>query len=140
MFGRKKLRKRIEQLETQVRRLENMHATTIKPLSWETTRDFHTGLLWEDAYGRIGYYGDRQLTGHELSRMPRHPQPVQVDFRRITNVPPLEVDTDRVSKVTFEELARLVVDHKPIRREEEVKAKCISEYTEDSTTKITIHE
>ena len=140
MPSKKELLARIEQLEAQVRRLENMHATTIKPLSWETTRDFHTGLLWEDAYGRIGYYGDRQLTGHELSRMPRHPQPVQVDFRRITNVPPLEVDTDRVSKVTFEELARLVVDHKPIRREEEVKAKCISEYTEDSTTKITIHE
>lgn len=140
MFGRKKLRKRIEQLEAQVRRLENMHATTIKPLSWEATRNFHTGLLWEDAYGRVGYYGDRQLTGHELSRMPRHPQPVQVDYKRITNVPPLEVDTDRISKVTLEELARLVVDHKPIRREEEVKAKCISEYTEDSTTKITIHE
>lgn len=140
MFGRKKLRKRIEQLEAQVRRLENMHATTIKPPSWEITRDLHTGLLWEDGYGRIGYYGDRQLTGHELSHMPRHPQPAQVDFRRITNVPPIEVNTDRVSKVTFEELARLVVDHKPIRREEEVKAKCISEYTEDSTTKITIHE
>ena len=140
MFGRKKMRKRIEQLEAQVRRLENMHAITIKPLSWETTRDFHTGLLWEDGYGRIGYYGDRQLTGDELFCKPRHPQPTQVDFHRITNVPPLEVDTDRVSKVTFEELARLVVDHKPIRREEEVKAKCISEFTEDSTNKITIHE
>ena len=140
MFGRKKMRKRIEALEAQVRRLENMHAITIKPLGWETTRDFHTGLLWEDAYGRIGYYDDRQLTGHELSRAPRHPQPAQVDYKRITNVPAIEANTDRVSKVTFEELARLVIDHKPIRREEEVKAKCISEYTEDSTTKITVHE
>ena len=140
MFGRKRLLKRVKMLEEQVRRLENMHATTIKPLSWETTRDFHTGLLWEDGYGRIGYYGDRQLTSLELTYLPRHPQPTQVDFRRITNVPPLEVNTDRVSKVTLEELARLVVDHKPIRREEEVKAKCISEYTEDSTTKITVTE
>ena len=140
MFGRKKLLKRIEMLEEQVRRLENMHATTIKPLSWETTRNFHSGLAWEDAYGRIGYYGDRQLTGRELTLLPRHPQPAQVDFRRITNVPPTAVSTDRISKVTFEELARLVVDGTPIKREEKISAKRISEYTEDTTTTITVTE
>lgn len=140
MFGRKKLLARIESLEAQVRRLENMHATTIKPLSWETTRDFHTGLAWEDPHGRIGYYGNRQLTGRELTLLPRHPQPAQVDFRRITNVPPTEVNTDRVSKVTLDELARLVIDGTPIRREEKVLSKRISEYTEDTTTRITIPE
>lgn len=140
MFGRKKMRKRIEQLEAQVRRLENMHATISPRDYWEMPTFIHFGRNWEDKYKRVGYYHGRQLTGAEVELQPYHPQPKQIDFRRITNVPPLEADTDRVSGVTFEELARLVVDHKPIRREEEVKAKCISEYTEDSTTKITIHE
>ena len=140
MFGRKKLLARIEALEAQVRRLENMHAITINPLDWETTRDFHTGLLWEDAYGRIGYYGNRQLTGHELFRMLRHPQPAQVDYKCITNVPATEANTDRISKVSLEELARLVIDGTPIKREEKIAAKRISKYTEDTTTTITVTE
>lgn len=140
MFGKKRLLNRVKMLEEQVRRLENMHATTVKPRSWETTRDFHSGLLWEDGYGRIGYYGDRQLTSLELTHLPRHPQPTQVDFCRITNVPPIAVNTDRISKVTLEELARLVVDSTPIKREEKISAKRISKYTEDTTTTITVTE
>ena len=140
MFGRKKMRKRIEMLESQVRRLENMHADTMLCRSWERPFDMHRGVLWETDDGRIGFYGDRQLTAREVQFQSRHPQPKQVDYRRITNVPPTTVDTDRVSKVTLGELARLVIDGTPIRREEKVQSKRISEYTEDSTTRITVPE
>ncbi len=141
MFGRKKLLARIRMLEDQVRRLENMHATILPKDSWEMPTFLRcNGHDWEDKYGRLGYYNGRQLTGAEMNYQPRHPQPKQVDYKRITNVPTSAVDTDRVSKVTFRELARLVIDGEPIRREEKVVAKRISEYTEDTTTRITISE
>ena len=100
----------------------------------------HLGSNWEDRYKRIGYYNSRQLTGAEVELQPHHPQPKQIDYKRITNVPTSAVDTDRVPKVTLGELARLVIDGKPIRREEKVLSKRISEYTEDTTTRITIPE
>lgn len=140
MFGRKKMRERIEALEAQVRRLENMHATILPKNNWETPIFLHGGRNWEDQYRRVGYYHDRQLTSAEIEFQPRHPQPKQVDYCRITNVPTSAVDTDRIPKVTLEELARLVIDGEPIRREEKVVSKRISEYTEDTTTRITIPE
>ena len=140
MFGRKKMRKQIEALEAQVRRLENMHATILPRNSWEMPTFLHGGRDWEDKHRRVGYYHGRQLTSAEIEFQPRHPQPKQVDYTRITNVPTSAVDTDRVPKVTLDELARLVIDGTPIRREEKVMSKRISEYTEDSTTRITIPE
>lgn len=140
MFGRKKLLKRIELLEAQVRRLENMHANIMLGRSWDCSLDAHRGANWETDDGRIGFYGRRQLTATEIQFQYRHPQPRRVDYRCITNVPPATVDTDRVSKVTLGELARLVIDGTPIKRQEKTSAKRISEYTEDSTTTITIVE
>jgi hypothetical protein len=131
MFERKKLLARIEALEAQVRRLENMHANVTLGSNWEHLFDAHHGAFWETNDGRIGFYGDRQLTAREVQYQSRHPQP---------NVSPATVDTDRVSKVTLDELARLVIDGTPIRREEKVVSKRISEYTEDTTTRITIPE
>ena len=140
MFGRKKMRKRIEALEAQVRRLENMHATTMLGRSWECPYDMHRGAAWESPDGKIGFYGERQLSAREVQYQTRHPQPKQVDYRCITNVPASTVDTDRIPKVTLRELARLVIDGEPIRREEKISAKRISEYTEDTTTTITVTE
>jgi hypothetical protein len=140
MFGKKKLLKRIEMLEAQVRRLENMHATIRSGRSCEMPPFVHFGLHWEDKYKRVGYYGNRQLTGAEVELQPFHPWPKQVDYKSIINVPSATVDTDRVSKVSLGELARLVIDGTPIRREEKVLSKRISEYTEDTTTRITIPE
>lgn len=140
MFGKKKLLARIEELETQVRRLENMHASVRLCPSWELPSYMHRGAAWETDDGKIGFYGNRQLTAGEVQFQPRHPQPTQVDYRRITNVPPTTVDTDRVSKVTLGELARLVIDGTPIKRQEKISAKRISEYTEDTTTTITVTE
>ena len=140
MFGRKKLLARIEALEAQVKRLENMHANVRLGRNWERPFDVHRGALWETNDGRIGFYGDRQLTAREVQFQTHHPQPRQVDYRCITNVPASTVDTDRIPKVTLGELARLVIDNTPIRREEKVVSKRISEYTKDTTTRITIPE
>ena len=140
MFGRKKLLARIEVLEAQVRRLENMHATILPGNDWEVPDFIRLGRDWEDKYRRVGYYNGRQLTGAEVELQPHHPQPKQVDYKRITNVPTSAVDTDRIPKVTLGELARLVIDGTPIKRQEKISAKRISEYTEDTTTTITVTE
>ena len=140
MFGRKKVLARIEALEAQVKRLENMHATILPRDDWELPTFIHLGRDWEDKYKRVGYYNGRQLTGAEVELQPHHPQPKQVDYKRITNVPTSAVDTDRIPKVTLRELARLVIDGTPIKRQEKITAKRISEYTEDTTTTITIPE
>ena len=140
MFGRKKLLARIETLEAQVRRLENMHATILHGRDWEMPSFIQRGSRWEDKYRRVGYYNGRQLTSAEIELQPYHPQPKQVDYQRITNVPASTVDTDRIPKVTLGELARLVIDGTPIKRQEKISAKRISEYTEDTTTTITVTE
>ena len=140
MFGRKKLLARIELLEAQVRRLENMHATILPKDNWEMPTFLRGGRDWEDKHRRLGYYNGRQLTGAEIELQPHHPQPKQVDYKRITNVPTSAVDTDRIPKVTLGELARLVIDGTPIKRQEKISAKRISEYTEDTTTTITVTE
>ena len=140
MFGRKKLLARIEVLEAQVRRLENMHATILPEDNWEMPIFLRSGRDWEDKHGRLGYYNGRQLTGAEIKLQPIHPQPKQVDYKRIINVPTSAVETDRIPKVTLGELARLVIDGTPIKRQEKISAKRISEYTEDTTTTITVTE
>ena len=138
MFGRKKLLARIKALEEQVKRLENMHAIILPRNSWELPDCVDVSKA--DAVGRLGYYNGRQLTANEIYLQPHHPQPKQVDYKRITNVPTSAVDTDRIPKVTLGELARLVIDGTPIKREEKISAKRISEYTEDTTTTITATE
>ena len=140
MFGRKKLLARIEELEERIQKLENMHASVMHKTYWELPANARRGANWETDKGVVGFYGDRQLTAREVQFHTRHPQPAQVDYRRLTNVPNTTVDTDRISKVSLEELARLVIDHTPIKRQEKVVSKRISEYTEDTTTRITIPE
>lgn len=138
MFERKKMLARIKVLEEQVKRLENMHATILHRGSWELPA--YVDVSRADVAGRLGYYNGRQLTAEEIYLQPHHPQPKQIDYKRITNVPTSTANTDRIPKVTFGELARLVIDGTPIKREEKVSAKRISEYTEDTTTTITVTE
>lgn len=138
MFGRKKALERIKALEEQVKRLENMHAIILHKNSWELPACVDVSRA--DITGRVGYYNGRQLTADEIYLQPHHPQPKQVDYGRITNVPATTVNTDRIPKVTLGELARLVIDGTPIKREEKISAKRISEYTEDTTTTITVTE
>ena len=138
MFEKKKLLARIETLEAQVRHLENMHATVLHRNNWELPAC--VDVTRADITGRLGYYNGRQLTADEIYLQPHHPQPKQVDYKCIANVPTSAVDTDRIPKVTLGELARLVIDGTPIKREEKISAKRISEYTEDTTTTITVTE
>ena len=140
MFGREKLLARIEVLEARLQKLENMHANVMPKNYWELPMGACRGPIWETDKGMVGFYSDRQLTAREVQFGTRHPQPAQIDYRRITNVPTSAVDTDRIPKVSLEELARLVIDGTPILREEKIAAKRISEYTEDTTTTITVTE
>ena len=140
MFGRKKMLARIEALEARIQKLENMHASVMPKNYWELPAIARRGANWETDKGVVGFYGDRQLTAREVQFHTRHPQPAQVDYRRITNAPTSAVDTDRIPKVTLGELARLIIDGTPIKRQEKISAKRISEYTEDTTTTITIPE
>lgn len=134
MFGRKKLRKRIEQLEAQVRRLENMHATVLPKENWEMPGFMRGGRDWEDKFRRRGYYNGRQLTGAEVELQPRHPQPKQVDYRRITNIPATVANTENLKGVTMEELARYVLDGTPITREVKEPVTYITEHSPESIT------
>ena len=138
MLTKRKLKEKINALEERVKYLENMHALVLNKNSWELLSFIDATKA--DAIGRVGYYRDRQLAPNEITMQPHHPQPKQVDYRRITNVPAVTVDTDRIPRVTLEELARLVLDGTPIKREEKISAKRISEYTEDTTTTITVTE
>jgi hypothetical protein len=139
MFGRKKLLAYIDKLEARVRHLENMHAAVRIVGNTELPVFMQHGPEWE-FNKKVGFYHGRQLTTGEIEFEAYHPQPRQVDYRCLTHVPSYTAETDRVSNVTLEELARLVIDGTPIRREEQVQSKRISEYTEDTTTRITITE
>lgn len=134
MVSKKQLKKRIEQLEEQVRKLENMHATIRSADSWESlgiSRMTRGEFTW---CGMEGSYGSRQLTRGELSNMTRHPQPAQVDYSRITNVPKTAVDTDRISRVTLEELARFVLDGTPIERKMKEEVVYQTSYSPNETS------
>ena len=113
---KREMRKQIADLTERLVKLENMHANVLLGRNWECPFDMRRGALWETTDGRIGFYGDRQLTAREVQYQSRHPQPKQVDYSRITNVPKNAVDTDRISGVTFDELARFVLDGTPIER------------------------
>ena len=116
MPRKKKLLERIEALEAKVRRLENMHATILPKDSWELPGFIHLGSNWEDSHKQVGYYNGRQLSGAEVELQPHHPQPKQVDYKRITNVPIIAANTENLKGVTMEELARYVLDGTPITR------------------------
>ena len=134
MFGRKKLLARIEVLEAKVRRLENMHATILSRDSWEKPGFIHLGSGWEDKYKRVGYYNGRQLTSAEVELQPHHPQPKQVDYKRITNVPAIAANTENLKGVTIEELARYVLDGTPIIRKTKEPVTYVTEHGPESIT------
>ena len=134
MFGRKKLLARIEVLEAQVRRLENMHATILPKDSWETPGFIHRGGGWENKHKQVGYYNGRQLTGAEVELQPHHPQPKQVDYKRITNVPAIAANTESIKYVTMEELARYVLDGTPITRKTKESVTYVTEHGPESIT------
>lgn len=134
MVSKKELMERIVQLEAQVRRLENMHATISSRVSWELPSFILPGHEWEDRYKRVGYYNGRQLTGVEVEFQPYHPQPKEVDYKRITNVPATTANTKNINGVTMEELARYVLDGAPITRKTKEPVTYVTEHSPESIT------
>ena len=133
MVSKKELEERIKQLEEQVRRLENMHATIHSTEDWERASLF--GLYRQYTWlGTKGSYGDRSLTWEELKDRYEHPQPKQVDYSRITNVPKNMVSTDRIPNVTFDELARFVLDGTPIERKTKEEVVYQTSYSPNETS------
>ena len=118
---KREMRKQIADLTERLVKLENMHAEIEKVDNspWGFTPAARREFVW---CGMEGSYCGRQLTARELSDRYSHPQPEQVDYSRITNAPKIMVNTDRIPKVTFDELARFVLDGTPIerKRKEEV--------------------
>ena len=134
MFGRKKLLARIEALEAQVRRLENMHASIRHVGNWELPSFIQLGCEWEDKDKRVGYYNSRQLTAAEVELQPFHPWPKQVDYRCLTNVPENKANTENINGVTMEELARYVLDGTPITRKTKESVTYVTEHGPESIT------
>lgn len=107
MISKKQLEKRIADLEAQVRRLENMHARVIPANSWQSTRYSAPDPFEKYVYeGKEGTYCGRQLTAEELKKRWEHPLTKEHTAH-----------TSKVSGVTHEELARFILDGKPIVRE-----------------------
>lgn len=131
---KREMRKQIEDLTKRLIKLENMHAETRKADSWESlgfTPAARREYVW---CGMEGNYCGRQLTAGELSDRYRHPQPAQVDYSRITNVPTSAVDTDRIPGVTFDELARFVLDGTPIERKTKEEVVYQTSYSPNETS------
>ena len=134
MFGKKKLLARIEALEDQVRRLENMHARIMPKRSWEIAGNVHTGLDWEDDSGNIATYYGRQLRYDEILTAKSHPLPCSIPYRLMEDAPKPCAKTETIGKISLEELARLVVDGTPIERTEKFEGQMGVKY--DRTRKV----
>ena len=131
---KREMRKQIADLTERLTKLENMHANVVLSRSWECPFDVSRGALWETDDGRIGFYRDRQLTAREVQYQTRHPHPKQVDYRCLTNVPKTAVDTDRIPGVTFDELARFVLDGTPIERKTKEEVVYQTSYSPNETS------
>ena len=131
---KREMRKQIADLTERLVKLENMHANVMLGRSWECPFNVHRGTLWETDDGRIGFYRDRQLTAREVQYQTRHPHPKQVDYRCLTNVPKKTVDTDRIPKVSFDELARFVLDGTPIERKTKEEVIYQTSYSPNETS------
>ena len=131
---KREMRKQIADLTERLVKLENMHAKTRKLNSWESPI-FSPAARREYTWcGMEGSYYGRQLTARELMDRLHHPQPEQVDYSRITNIPKKTVDTDRIPKVSFDELARFVLDGTPIERKTKEEVIYQTSYSPNETS------
>lgn len=128
---KREMRKQIADLTERLVKLENMHAELRKVNPWEGLRFTEPAFVWG---GMEGSYCGRQLTSRELRDRPRHPQPMQIDYSRITNIPKDTVNTDRIPKVTLEELARFVLDGTPIERKTKEEVVYQTSYSPNETS------
>lgn len=124
MLSKKKLIKRIEELEERLAQLENMHAD-VHPFvsSWGRLLGFdyeYNGM--EGAY--YNGKGRRQLTREELKNLKEHPQTKE-----------RAIYTKTIPNVTLSELAQYVLDGKPIVRKTTEKVTYVTEHGPSTKTK-----
>lgn len=114
MASKRELEKRVKLLEDRLTQLENMHATIERAtVSWFDL-DSHLSSALNTYAGFQGEYCGRRLTYEELRDRQKHPKTEE----RTAN-------TSHICGVTHEELARYVLDGKPIERKMQTKV----EYT-----------
>lgn len=131
---KREMRKQIADLTERLIKLENMHAEIEIDNSLESF-GFSPAARREYVWRRmVGDYCGRRLTARELADRYCHPQPAQVDYSRITNVPKNTVNTDRIPKVTLEELARFVLDGTPIERKRKEEVVYQTSYSPNETS------
>lgn len=130
---KREMRKQIADLTERLVKLENMHAEIgkVDDSPWGFTSAARREFVW---CGMEGSYCGRRLTARELSDRYGHPQPVQVDYSRITKVPKNTVNTNRIPKVTLEELARFVLDGTPIERKTKEEVIYQTSYSPNETS------
>ena len=123
MPSKKELMKKITELEARLTQLENMHARVIDADSWES---LGMDRLTRFAYtynGKEARYCGRQLTATEIKERYEHPLTKERGAW-----------TKKVSGVTHEELAQLVLDGKPIERKQEGKVVYTTTYAPGTKT------
>ena len=122
---KREMRKQIADLTERLVRLENMHARIVE------VDDFPWGFtpmaIKERTYcHKMGYYDDRSLTAREVQNVICNPHP---QTRERT------ASTKNINNITFNELAKFVIDGTHINREYSKPATYKSVYTPESTTK-----
>ena len=117
--------KRIEELETRLLQLENMHARVIDADSWQSLGMSPVARRLYTYNGKEAHYCGRQLTADEIKNRYEHPLTKE-----------RTAWTKKVSGVTHEELAQFVLDGKPIKRERESKVVYTTTYEPGSKTEV----
>jgi hypothetical protein len=122
---KKEMRKQIEALTARLTYLENMHARLekIDGFPWSYTPLAEREYVYEGMFGR---YNRRDLTRNEIREVIGCPHP---QIRECT------ASTKNISNITFNELAKFVIDGAPIKRECSKSVTYKSTYTPESVTK-----
>ena len=122
---KREMRKQIADLTERLTKLENMHARIeeVDNFPWE----FTPMAIKERTYcHKIGSYDNRPLTAREVQSVICNPHP---QTRERT------ASTKNINNITFNELAKFVIDGTPIQRKYSKPTMYESTYTPDSVTK-----
>ena len=106
MASKKQMQAQIEELTARLTYLENMHARleNVSEYPWSYTPLAVRELTYE---GKIGRYNGRDLTRSEVRQVIGCPHPQTREHTATTS---------KIDHITFQELAKFVIDKVPIKR------------------------
>ena len=106
MASKKQMQAQIEALTARLTYLENMHARleNVRESPWGFTLLAERELIYE---GKIGRYNGRDLTRNEVREVIGCPHPQTREHTATTS---------KIDHITFQELAKFVIDKVPIKR------------------------